>query len=93
MIRKQSKIIKHSNSFKDGPDINLSEFSCFSESARYFNYSTHPKQDWQFLYYREEPHRETKHKEPFKVALKNSCSLGHNSPKSENGDAFFIVIT
>ena len=30
--------------FKDGPDIMLSELVCFSETKRYFNYSTNQKQ-------------------------------------------------
>ena len=30
--------------FKDGPDIMLSELACFSETKRYFNYSTNQKQ-------------------------------------------------
>ena len=83
MMRKQNNIIKHSDSFHDGPDINLWELASFSESVRYFSYSTHPKHGWQFLYNRAVPQKETKHNEPFKVVLKNSCSLGDNSPKNE----------
>ena len=30
--------------FKDAPDIMLSELACFSETKRYFNYSTNQKQ-------------------------------------------------
>ena len=30
--------------FKDGPDIMLSELAYFSETKRYFNYSTNQKQ-------------------------------------------------
>ena len=74
--------------FKDDPDIMLSELVCFSETKRYFNYSTNQKQGWQFLYYREIPHKETKHNEPFKSVLKKSYSLGQNSPKNSNCDAF-----
>ena len=74
--------------FKDGPDIMLSEWACFSETKRYFNYSTNQKQGWQFLYYREIPHKETKHNEPFKSVFKKSYSLGQNSPKNINCDAF-----
>ena len=73
--------------FKDGPDIMLSELACFSETKRYFNYSTNQKQGWQFLYYREIPHKETKHNEPFKGVLKKSYSLGQNLPKNNNCDA------
>ena len=74
--------------FKDDPDIMLSELVCFSETKRYFNYSTNQKQGWQFLYYREIPHKETKHNEPFKSVFKKSYSLGQNSPKNINCDAF-----
>ena len=74
--------------FKDGPDIMLSELACFSETRRYFNYSTNQKHDWQFLYYREIPHKEIKHNEPFKSVLKNRYSLGQNLPKNSNCDAF-----
>ena len=79
--------------FKDGPDIMLSELACFSETKWYFNYSTNQKQGWQFLYYREIPHKETKHNEPFKSVLKKSYSLGQNSPKKQQLWRFFIVIT
>ena len=74
--------------FKDGPDIMLSELACFSETKRYFNYSTNQKQGWQFLYYRKIPHKETKHNESFKGVLKESYSSGQNSPKNNNCDAF-----
>ena len=74
--------------FKDGPDIMLSELACFLETKRYFNYSTNQKQGWQFLYYQEIPHKETKHNEPFKSVLKKSYSLGQNSAKNNNCDAF-----
>ena len=74
--------------FKDDPDIMLSELVCFSETKRYFNYSTNQNQGWQFLYYREIPHRETKHNEPFKNVLKKSYSLGQNLPENNNCDAF-----
>ena len=74
--------------FKDGPDIMLSELACFSETKWYFNYSTNQKQGWQFLYYREILHKETKHNEPFKSVLKKSYSLGQNSAKNNNCDAF-----
>ena len=74
--------------FKDGPGTMHSELACFSETKRYFNYSTNQKQGWQFLYYREIPHKETKHNEPFKGVLKNSYSLGQNSPKNNNCDDF-----
>ena len=74
--------------FKIGPEIMLSELACFSEAKRYFNYSTNQKQGWQFLYYREIRHKETKHNEPFKGVLKKSYSLGQNSPKNNNCDAF-----
>ena len=68
--------------FKGGPGIMLSELK------RYLNYSTNKKQGRQFLYYREIRHKETKHNEPFKGVLKNSYSLGQNSPKNNNYDAF-----
>ena len=58
--------------FKDGADIMLSDLACFWETKRYFNYSTNQKQGWQFLYYREIRHKETKHNEPFKGVLKKS---------------------
>ena len=74
--------------FKDGPDIMLLELACFSETKRYFNYSTNQKQGWQFFYYREMPHKETKHNEPFKGVVKKSYLLGQNSPKNINCDAF-----
>ena len=61
---------------------------CFSETKRYFNYSTNQKQCWQFLYYREIPHKETKYNESFKGVLQKSYSLGQNSPKNNNCDAF-----
>ena len=72
--------------FKDAPDIMLSELACFSETKRYFNYSTNQKQGWQFLYYREIPHKKTKHNKPFKSVLKKSYLLGQNSPKNNNSD-------
>ena len=58
--------------FKDDPDIMLSELVCFSKTKRYFNYSTNQKQGCQFLYYREIPHKETKHNESFKGVLKRA---------------------
>ena len=58
--------------FKDSPDIMLSELACFSETKPYFNYSTNQKQGLQFLYYREIPHKETKHNESFKGVLKRA---------------------
>ena len=51
----------------------LLELACFSETKRYFNYSTNQNQGWQFLYYREIPHKETKYN---KGVLKKSYSLG-----------------
>ena len=78
----------YSGNFKGGPDIMFSELTCFSETKRYFNYSTNQNQGWQFLYCREIPHKKTKHNEPFKGFLKKSYSLGQNSPKSNNCDAF-----
>ena len=74
--------------FKDGPDIMLSELACFWETKRYFNYSTNQKQGWKFLYYQEIRHKEAKHNESFKGVLKKRYSLGQNSPKSNNCDAF-----
>ena len=62
--------------FKDGPDIMFSELACFSETKRYFNYSSNQKQGWQFLYYWKIPHKETKHNKPFKGVIKKSYSLG-----------------
>ena len=73
--------------FKDGPDIMLSELACFSETKRYFSYSTNQKQGWQFLSYREIPYKETKYNEPLKGVLKKSYSLGQNLPKNNNCDA------
>ena len=74
--------------FKEDPDIMLSELVCFSVKKRYFNYSANQKQGCQFLYYREIPHIETKHNESFKGVIKKSYSLGQNSPKNSNCDAF-----